>query len=119
VSPEEIATAIAEYAAEGKALDIVLLDLRGMIGYTDYFVICSGRSDRQTKAIHDRIHQGMKHDHRILPRQVEGLAGATWILMDYLDVVVHVFTPELREYYRLEQLWGEAPSLELGAIAAH
>jgi ribosome-associated protein len=110
VSPEEIAGAIAEYAADGKALDIVQLDLRGMIGYTDYFVICSGRSDRQTKAIHDRIHQGMKHDHGVLPRRVEGLTEASWILMDYLDVVVHLFTPDVREYYRLEQLWGEAPS---------
>jgi ribosome-associated protein len=118
VSPEEIATAIADYAADGKALEIVELDLRGMIGYTDYFVICSGRSDRQTKAIHDRIHQGMKHDYGLLPSRVEGLAGATWILMDYLDVVVHVFTPEVREYYRLEQLWGEAPSREVGAAAA-
>jgi ribosome-associated protein len=118
VSPEEIATAIADYAADVKALEIVELDLRGMIGYTDYFVICSGRSDRQTKAIHDRIHQGMKHDHGLLPRRVEGLAGATWILMDYLDVVVHVFTPEVREYYRLEQLWGEAPSREISVAAA-
>jgi ribosome-associated protein len=118
VSPEEIATAIADYAADGKALEIVELDLRGMIGYTDYFVICSGRSDRQTKAIHDRIHQGMKHDHGLLPSRVEGLAGATWILLDYLDVVVHVFTPEVREYYRLEQLWGEAPSREISAAAA-
>ena len=117
MNPEEIATAIAEYAADGKALEIVELDLRGMIGYTDYFVICSGRTDRQAKAIHDRIHQGMKHDHGVLPRRVEGLTEASWILMDYLDVVVHVFTPEVREYYRLEQLWGEAPSRTLGAVA--
>jgi ribosome-associated protein len=110
VSPEETARAIAGYAADGKAIEIVQLDLRGMIGYTDYFVICSGRSDRQTKAIHDRINQGMKHDHDLLPRRVEGLTEAGWILMDYLDVVVHVFTPDVREYYRLEQLWGEAPS---------
>ena len=86
------------------------LDLRGIIGYTDYFVICSGRSDRQTKAIHDAIHAGMKSEHGLLPRRVEGVTEARWILMDYLDVVVHVFTPETREYYRLEQLWGEAPA---------
>jgi ribosome-associated protein len=105
-----MAHAIAAYAADRKAVDIVQLDLRGMIGYTDYFVICSGRSDRQAKGIHDAIHQGMKHDHDLLPRRVEGLTQATWILMDYLDVVVHVFTPDTREYYRLEQLWGEAPA---------
>jgi ribosome-associated protein len=110
MSPEEIAYAVAGFAADRKALDIVQLDLRGIIGYTDYFVICSGRSDRQTKAIHDAIHEGMKSEHGIFPRRVEGLPGARWILMDYLDIVVHVFTPETREFYRLEQLWGEAPA---------
>jgi ribosome-associated protein len=114
MTPEEIATAIAEYASDRKALDIVQLDLRGIIGYTDYFVICTGRTDRQTKAIHDAIHMGMKREHGILPRRVEGLSQARWILMDYLDVVVHVFTPDTREYYRLEQLWGEAPALAVG-----
>jgi len=116
MTPEEIALAIADYAADRKALDIVQLDLRGIIGYTDYFVICSGRSDRQTKAIHDAIHEGMKHEHGILPRRVEGAGDARWILMDYLDVVVHVFTPETREYYRLEQLWGEAPVRVVEAV---
>jgi ribosome-associated protein len=110
---EEIALAVAEYAADRKALDIVQMDLREMLGYTDYFVICTGRTDRQAKAIHDAIHMGMKSEHGILPRRVEGLSEARWILMDYLDVVVHVFTPETREYYRLEQLWGEAPVREV------
>jgi ribosome-associated protein len=116
VNPEETARAITELASDGKALDIVQLDLRGIIGYTDYFVICTGRSDRQVKAIHDRIHFGMKQSHELLPRRVEGLTQSTWVLMDYLDVVVHVFTPETREYYRLEQLWGEAPSQAVAAV---
>ena len=85
-----------------------------MIGYADYFVICSGRTDRQVKAIHDAIHEGMKKDHAMLPRRVEGLPEAHWVLMDFLDVLVHVFTPDTREYYRLEQLWGEAPSRAVG-----
>jgi len=114
MTPEQMALAIAELAADRKAIEIVQLDLRGMIGYTDYFVICTGRSDRQTKAIHDAIHAGMKSQHAILPRRVEGLTEARWILMDYLDVVVHVFTPPTREYYRLEQLWGEAPAHAVG-----
>ncbi len=114
LTPEETVAAVAELAADRKALDIVALDLRGMIGYADYFVICSGRTDRQTHAIHDAIHQGLKA-RGLLPRRVEGLSEARWILMDYLDVVVHVFTPDTREYYRLEQLWGEAPSLAVGA----
>jgi ribosome-associated protein len=118
MTPEDLAAAAIEYAADRKALDIVQLDLRGIIGYTDYFVICTGRTDRQAKAIHDAIHQGMKNEHGRLPRRVEGLSQARWILMDYLDVVVHVFTPETREYYRLEQLWGEAPSQVVSATTA-
>jgi ribosome-associated protein len=89
----------------------VQLDLRGIAGFTDFFVICTGRSDRQVKAIHDAIHAGMKAGHGMLPARVEGLTQAKWVLMDYLDVIVHVFTPETRAYYRLEQLWGEAPAL--------
>jgi ribosome-associated protein len=109
----ELAGAIAAYAADKKAGEVVELDLRGTIGYTDYFVICTGNTERQTKAIHDGIHLGLKNDHGLLPRRVEGATQARWILMDYLDVIVHVFTPEMREYYRLEQLWGEAPSRAL------
>lgn len=115
VTPERMVAAIADLAADRKALDIAALDLRGIIGYADYFVICSGRSDRQTRAIHDAIHFGLKSSHGLLPRRVEGLTEGRWILMDYLDVVVHVFTPETRAYYRLEQLWGEAPALAVGA----
>jgi ribosome-associated protein len=114
MTPEELAGAIVHYAEDRKAIDIVQLDLRGMIGYTDYFVICSGRSERQAKAIHDAIYEGLKAAHGRLPERVEGLPGARWILMDYLDVVVHVFVPDARSYYRLEQLWGEAPVLAAG-----
>ena len=109
-----LAAEIERYAADKKAIDVVELDLRGILGYTDYFVVCSGNTDRQAKAIHDGIHQGMKDEHGILPRRVEGLTEARWFLMDYLDVVVHVFTPEAREFYRLEQLWGEAPKRAVG-----
>jgi len=115
MNPEQMTDAIVELAADRKALEIVQLDLREIIGYADYFVICSGRSDRQAKAIHDAIHAGMKSEHGLLPRRVEGLTESRWILMDYLDVIVHVFTPETREYYRLEQLWGEAPAQAIGA----
>jgi len=79
------------------------------VSYTDYFVVCSGNTERQTKAIHDAIHLELKDAHGLLPRRVEGDREARWILMDYLDCVVHIFTPEARAFYRLEQLWGEAP----------
>jgi ribosome-associated protein len=114
MTPEALAAAVAEYASDRKAIDLVELDLRGIIGYTDYFVICTGGTGRQTKAIHDAIYEGMKSRHGVLPERVEGLPHAHWILMDYLDVVVHIFTPETRDYYRLEQLWGEAPARAVG-----
>jgi ribosome-associated protein len=113
MSPERLATIIATQAADKKARDIVALDLRGVAGYTDFFVICSGNTDRQTKAIHDGIHFALKKEEGLLPRRVEGLTEARWILMDYLDVVAHVFTPETRDFYRLEALWGDVPRLEL------
>ena len=111
--PELLSQLIAELAGEKKAIDVVELDVRQVLGYTDYFIVCSGNTDRQTKAIHDGIHQGLKTDHGLLPRRVEGLPEARWILMDYLDVVVHVLTPEARDFYRLEQLWGEVPAREV------
>jgi ribosome-associated protein len=117
MNPDQMAQAVATYASDRKALDIVQLDLREIIGYTDYFVICTGRTDRQVKAIHDSIHAGMKAEHGVLPARVEGLTESRWVLMDYLDVVVHVFTPDTREFYRLEQLWGEAPVLAVGVGA--
>jgi len=114
---ERLVGAIAGYAADKKAIDVVELDLRGVLGYTDYFLVCSGNTGRQAKAIHDGILEGLKREHDTLPRRVEGSAQAGWILMDYLDVVVHIFTPETREFYRLEQLWGEAPARATGELS--
>jgi ribosome-associated protein len=118
MNSDQLAHAIAAYADEKKAIDIVELELSGVLDYTDYFIICSGNTDRQTKAIHDAIQIGLKREHGVLPRRVEGLSEARWILMDYLDVVVHIFTPQTRDYYSLERLWGEVPSRMLGAAAA-
>ena len=109
----ELVDRIIEAAADKKAIDIRVLDVRGMVGYTDFFVICSGNTERQTKAIHDAIHEDLKRS-GVLPRRVEGARESRWVLMDYLDAVVHIFTPDAREFYRLEQLWGEAPSREVG-----
>ena len=109
LSPERLATVIAAHAADRKAMDITILDLRGVAGFTDFFVVCTGNTDRQTKAISDAIHYGLKKHEGLLPRRVEGEQAATWILMDYLDVVVHVFTPDTRDHYRLEAVWGDVP----------
>ena len=108
-SSGELVDRVAAIASDKKAVDIRVLDVREVVSYTDYFLICSGGTERQTKAIHDAIHEGLKAD-RVLPRRVEGERQARWILMDYLDCVVHIFTPDARAYYRLEQLWGEAPA---------
>jgi len=118
MTSEELVRAIAAYADDKKAIDIVALDLRGVLDYTDFFLVCSGNTERQVKAIHDGIQIGMKNEHGVLPRRVEGLREAGWVLLDYLDVVVHVFTPELRDFYSLERLWGEVPELALPTASA-
>jgi ribosome-associated protein len=118
LTPIEQARRIAEVAQEKLAADVVILDMRPVCSYTDYFVVCTGGNPRQTKAIYDEVHERLKHEHRLLPRSVAGVREARWILVDYLDVVLHVFTPEAREYYRLEELWDDVPSVELAAASA-
>ncbi len=115
MEPEQLVAEVARYAADKKALDLVELDLRGVLGYTDYFIVCSGNTPRQAKAIQDGILAGLKQDHETIPRRVEGTPDGGWILIDYIDVVVHIFTPQAREFYRLEQLWGEAPARAAGS----
>jgi ribosome-associated protein len=109
-----LADRIASIAADKKARDVRVIDLREIVSYTDFFVICSGNTERQAKALHDAVHESLKHEEDLLPRRAEGVGEARWILLDYLDCVVHIFTPDAREYYRLEQLWGEAPSRAVG-----
>jgi ribosome-associated protein len=116
MTPEQLAETIAGLAADKKAAGVIELDVRGVIGYTDFFLVCSGNTARQTKGIHDGIHQTLKDEHGLLPRRVEGLREARWILMDYLDVVVHIFTPDARDFYRLEQLWGEVPTRTMDPV---
>ena len=109
----EQARRIAGLAEEKLAQDIVILDMRPVCAYTDFFVVCSGQNSRQTKAIVDEVRYGLKHgDERLLPHAVEGEREGEWIVADYIDVVLHVFTPETRDYYGLEQLWDDVPSIE-------
>ena len=105
--PEEIHR-VVDLALERKASDVVVLDLRGISTATDYFVIASGTSDVQVKAIADHIRDELKKD-SVRPEHLEGLRGGRWVLMDYVDFVVHVFHPQAREFYQLEWLWGDAP----------
>jgi ribosome-associated protein len=108
---------IADLAQEKLARDVVILDMRPVCSYTDYFVVCTGNNPRQAKAIYDGVREGLKHEYGEVPRHVHGERDASWILADYLDVVLHVFTPEARGYYRLEELWGDVPSVEVAATA--
>jgi ribosome-associated protein len=97
---------------------VVILDMRPVCSYTDFFVVCTGQNPRQTAAIYDEVHRQLKHDTRLLPRSVDGERESTWIVADYLDVVLHVFTPDARAYYRLEDLWGDVPSVEVATASA-
>jgi iojap-like ribosome-associated protein len=112
MSSGELTRRLAAIADDKKATDLIALDVSSLVSYTDFLLICTARNERQAKAVHDEIYHEMKRAGR-LPARVEGVQEADWILMDYLDCVVHVFTPELRERYRLEVLWGEAGRLEL------
>lgn len=114
----EQARRIAALAQEKLAEDVVILDMRPVCTFTDFFVIASGRNPRQTAAIWDEVHGRMKHDERLLPRTIDGTQEGSWILADYLDVVLHVFTPEAREFYKLEELWSDVPAVELDAAAS-
>jgi ribosome-associated protein len=117
LTPLEQARRIAGLAQEKLARDVVILDMTPVCTYTDYFVICTGQNPRQTKAIHDEVHAALKAESRTLPSSVDGAAEATWIVADYLDVVLHVFTSEARKYYALEDLWGDVPSIEVEAVS--
>jgi ribosome-associated protein len=114
---EKLARRIAEIADDKQASDLVALDVRPLVGYTDYLLICTARNERQAKAIHDEVYHQLKRE-GLLPARVEGEREAEWILMDYLDCILHVFTPEMRERYRLEVLWGEAERLGVPPAAA-
>ena len=117
LTPLEQARRIAALALEKLAEDVVILDMRPVCTFTDYFVICTGRNARQTGAIWDEVHEKLKQEERLIPRTVDGMQEGTWILADYLDVVLHVFTPESRSYYKLEELWNDVPEVEVEAAA--
>ncbi|HJN43546.1 MAG: ribosome silencing factor [Acidobacteria bacterium] len=103
---------VLDAAREKKTENLIVLDLRLSDAFTDYFVICSGRSTRQVKAIVDGIEQRLKAIGR-RPAHIEGYAGGEWVLIDCFDFIVHVFTPETRDFYALERLWGNAVRVEV------
>jgi len=109
LNTKELANRISETIFTKKGFDVIIIDLKKLVTFTDYFVICSADSDTQVKAIADQVdkalsEEGIKCWHR------EGLKALNWVLMDYVDVVVHIFKKEAREFYNLEKLWGDAPT---------
>jgi len=109
--PAQVQRAIAA-AQDRKASDVVVLDLRPAHGFADYFLICSGTNPRQIKAIADAIREALD-ERGMRPAHMEGYERGGWILLDYFDFIVHVFSPDARAFYALERLWGNAKRIEI------
>ena len=109
-----ICKAIEDKKGEG----LTVLDLRGISSFTDYFVICHGNNSRQNQAISDNVSQTLKKERHLTPAHVEGFENAEWILLDYLDFVVHVFSESARDYFKLEKLWSDAVKMPRAALTA-
>jgi ribosome-associated protein len=112
VNSKQLADKISEHIFSKKGYDVVQLDLRKLTPIADYFIICSADSDTQVKAIADEVDSKLSED-GIKSWHIEGYRALNWILIDYVDVVVHIFKKEAREYYKLEKLWGDAPSFKI------
>jgi ribosome-associated protein len=113
IKSDKLAKLIAAYAAEKKAEDIVALDLRKISTFTDFFLICSGTSEPHIKAIAGEIQAGLKRDHDVKHFAIDGYPMSQWIVLDYSDVIVHIFHEQKRAFYSLEDLWSDAPRLKL------
>lgn len=114
MGPDALARRLAELADAKQATEIVVLDMRELVSYTDFLVICTARNERQAGAIADEVALRLKRDEKVLAQGIEGGPAAGWTVLDYLDCVLHVFTAAARDRYRLEILWSDAPQLELG-----
>ncbi|MCF6265750.1 MAG: ribosome silencing factor [Desulfuromusa sp.] len=112
----EKALLAVDYALDKKGINLKLIDVKEFSSLTDYLLLVSGRSDRQVQAIAENIKTEFKNQHATLPLAIEGMDQGRWALLDYGDLMVHVFQPQIREFYDLEGLWSEAPEVELAQI---
>jgi ribosome silencing factor RsfS/YbeB/iojap len=112
----ELATALSTAALEKKATDLLILDMEGLVDYADIFVICSARNSRQTRAIADALRQVAKTEFEVLPRGFEGQSAGRWLLVDFGDVIVHIFEESMRGFYNLDGLWRDAPQLPVPVV---
>jgi len=113
-----LAARLAELADSKGATEIVVLDMRKLVSYTDYLAICTARNERQARAVGDEVKLRLKNEEGLLPASTSGEDGADWIVVDFLDAVLHVFTEDARRRYQLEDLWREAPRVESAVTAA-
>ncbi|MEI6873307.1 MAG: ribosome silencing factor [Verrucomicrobiota bacterium] len=110
---DAIAQLIAQAAQNKKAENLVIMDLRGISNFTDFYVICSGNSEPQLKAIAEEVQAVLRVDHGVRAKRVDGFPFSHWVIVDFEDVIVHLFHETKRAQYALEDLWGEAPRLEV------
>ena len=113
IEGEELAVAVAKYAFENKAKKIEVLNLKGISSIADYFVICTVDSIPQLKALRRDVDKEIKSIHSVTPRAIEGTPESLWLIIDYVDVIFHIFHDDLRTTYSLEELWSDASRLEL------
>jgi ribosome-associated protein len=108
LKPLELARSLVDTLEDKKAEDIILLDLQGLCSFTDYFVICTGASERQLEALVEGVGEAARRKHRLKPPRVQGHAAGGWMLVDFGDVIIHAFASDQRRRYKLEELWHEA-----------
>jgi ribosome-associated protein len=108
-----LAQRAAQLCSEYKANDVVLLDLRGVTDMTDFFIVASGTSDTHVRSLGQHVLEDMKHKEGTAAHHVEGLEQGRWVLLDYVDFVVHIFHPTLRNFYQLERLWSDAEAIDV------
>lgn len=113
IKGEELAIACAKAAEEIQAEDIRVFDLRGLSSITDYMIVCSGNSMPHLKAVIREIAKSLLGEHSVKPTYQDGNADAQWVVLDYVDVMVHVLTEDMRDIYGLEELWGDATELPI------
>ena len=110
---QELVQVVVDELNDTKGQDLKVLDLRKLVSFTDYFIIVTGTSDRHVQAMADKVNLKLKKEHQLLPITFEGYDQGQWVLLDYGDFVLHIFQPETREHYSLDDFWGNAPQLSL------
>ena len=113
LSPKELSLTAANAALDKKGEDVIILDLVGISTITDFFIIATANNARQIRTVAEEVEKKVKEAGGSVPRSIEGLSDASWVLMDYVDFVVHIFLPETRRYYSLDRLWADAQRLEV------